>query len=79
MGTWLAAAGLGAWTLMVASYLPMLGWYRTSPVFALLLAVTAFLYTLMTVDSALQWRRGEGGGWKGRTHSVARCDPHRLK
>ena len=79
LGIWLAAAGLGAWTLMAASYLPMLGWYRTSPVFAPLLPVTAFLYTLMTVDSALQWRRGEGGGWKGRTYSVARRDPHGLK
>jgi hopene-associated glycosyltransferase HpnB len=69
LGTWLAVTGLAGWALMSASYLPMLGWYRTSPVFAPLLPVTAFLYTLMTVDSALRWCRGGGGGWKGRTYS----------
>jgi hypothetical protein len=57
----------------------MLGWYRTSAVLAPLLPFTAFLYTLMTADSALRWRRGEGGLWKGRTYSVARRDHYGLK
>ncbi len=64
LGTWLAASGLGAWTLMAASYLPMLGWYRTSPAFAPLLPVTAFLYTddrrLRTPMAAWGGRRLEG-------------------
>ena len=34
-------------------------------------AVAAF-YTLMTLDSALRWRRGEGGRWKGRRNTPAR-------
>ena len=68
VGGWLAVGGIGAWTLMAATYLPMLGWYRTSPMFAPLLPVTAFLYTLMTVDSALRSWRGRGGAWKGRTY-----------
>ena len=68
LGGWLTVGGIGAWTLMAATYLPMLGWYRVSPVFAPLLPITAFLYTLMTVDSALRSWRGQGGAWKGRTY-----------
>jgi hypothetical protein len=33
----------------------------------LALPLAAFLYTAMTVDSALKHWRGRGGGWKGRT------------
>ncbi len=33
---------------------------------AVLLPAAAFVYTLMTVDSALRHWRGEGGRWKGR-------------
>ena len=69
LGGWLTVGGIGAWTLMAATYLPMLGWYRVSPVFAPLLPITAFLYTLMTVDSARRSWRGQGGAWKGRTYS----------
>ena len=68
LGGWLTVGGIGAWTLMAATYLPMLGWYRVSPVFAPLLPITAFLYTLMTVDSARRSWRGQGGAWKGRTY-----------
>ena len=68
LGGWLAVGAIGAWTLMAATYLPMLGWYRVSPVFAPLLPITAFLYTLMTIDSALRSWRGRGGAWKGRTY-----------
>ena len=66
-GWWLAGTGLGAWLLMSASYAPMVRWHRVGAAWSLLLPVTAGLYTLMTVDSALRWRRGAGGGWKGRT------------
>lgn len=65
-GWWLTVAGLGAWLLMSGSYAPMVRWHRVGAAWALLLPVTACLYTLMTVDSALGWRRG-AGGWKGRT------------
>ena len=66
-GWWLAGTGLGAWLLMSASYVPMVRWHRVGAAWSLLLPVTAGLYTLMTVDSALAWRRGAGGRWKGRT------------
>ncbi|MEU8793608.1 glycosyltransferase [Streptomyces sp. NPDC048643] len=66
---WAAAAGGLAWALMVATYLPMLRYYRQPPWLAPLLPVTAFLYLLMTVDSAVQHYRGRGAAWKGRTYA----------
>ena len=67
-GLWLATAGVAGVVLMGACYVPTLRWYRVSPMLALLLPVIAGAYTLMTIDSAWQFRRGRGGGWKGRTY-----------
>ncbi|WP_405833228.1 glycosyltransferase [Streptomyces sp. NBC_01176] len=64
-----AAAGGLAWLLMTATYLPMLRYYRQPWWLAPLLPVTAFLYLLMTVDSAVQHYRGRGAAWKGRTYA----------
>ncbi|MGV9701376.1 glycosyltransferase [Streptomyces sp. NPDC003483] len=64
-----AAAGGLAWLLMTATYLPMLRYYRQPRWLAPLLPVTAFLYLLMTVDSAVQHYRGRGAAWKGRTYA----------
>ncbi|MFP3989779.1 glycosyltransferase [Streptomyces sp. E11-3] len=64
-----AAAGGAAWLLMTATYLPMLRYYRQPPWLAPLLPATAFLYLLMTVDSAVQHYRGRGAAWKGRTYA----------
>ncbi|WP_221361020.1 glycosyltransferase [Streptomyces beigongshangae] len=64
-----AAAGGAAWLLMTATYLPMLRHYRQPLLLAPLLPVTALLYLLMTVDSAVQHRRGRGAAWKGRTYA----------
>lgn len=66
---WAAAAGGLAWVLMAATYLPMLRYYRQPRWLAPLLPVTAFLYLLMTVDSAVQHYRGRGAAWKGRTYA----------
>ncbi|MEV5978614.1 glycosyltransferase [Streptomyces sp. NPDC052114] len=63
-----AAGGL-AWLVMTATYLPMLRHYRQPPWLAPLLPGTAFLYLLMTVDSAVQHYRGRGAAWKGRTYA----------
>jgi hypothetical protein len=52
---------------MTATYVPMLSYYRLPRRAALLLPVTAGLYTLMTIDSALQHWRG-GVAWKGRRY-----------
>ncbi|MFF1449231.1 glycosyltransferase [Streptomyces sp. NPDC058274] len=65
----LATAGGLAWLVMTATYLPMLRYYRLALWLAPLLPVTAFLYLLMTVDSAVQHYRGRGAAWKGRTYA----------
>ncbi|CAM5360066.1 hypothetical protein SHIRM173S_02104 [Streptomyces hirsutus] len=54
------AAGAAAWLVMTGTYLPMLRHYRQPPWLAPLLPFTAFLYLLMTVDSAVQHYRGRG-------------------
>jgi hopene-associated glycosyltransferase HpnB len=63
---WLAVLGGAGWLLMSISYLPMLGRYRCSPVWAPLLPAVAVLYAGMTLDSAVRHARGRGGRWKGR-------------
>ncbi|MWA09354.1 glycosyltransferase [Streptomyces sp. BA2] len=68
-----AALGGVAWLVMTATYIPMLRYYRQTLWLAPLLPFTAFLYLLMTVDSAVQHYRGRGAAWKGRTYT--RPDP----
>ncbi|MGA5583411.1 glycosyltransferase [Streptomyces thermodiastaticus] len=64
-----AAAGGAAWLVMIATYVPMLRYYRQPLWLAPLLPFTALLYLLMTVDSAVQHYRGRGAAWKGRTYA----------
>ncbi|MFI7299597.1 glycosyltransferase [Streptomyces sp. NPDC050121] len=66
-----AAALLGglAWLVMTGTYVPMLRYYGQPLWLAPLLPFTAFLYLLMTVDSAVQHYRGRGAAWKGRTYA----------
>ncbi|MFG3029809.1 glycosyltransferase [Streptomyces sp. NPDC048253] len=66
-----ATAVLGglAWLVMAGTYVPMLRYYRQPLWLAPLLPFTAFLYLLMTVDSAVQHYRGRGAAWKGRTYA----------
>jgi len=66
-----AEAVLGglAWLVMTGTYVPMLRYYRQPLWLAPLLPFTAFLYLLMTVDSAVQHYRGRGAAWKGRTYT----------
>jgi hopene-associated glycosyltransferase HpnB len=63
------ALGAGAWLVMAGTYVPMLRYYRQSLWLAPLLPFTAFLYLLMTVDSAVRHYRGRGAAWKGRTYT----------
>ncbi|WP_190109744.1 glycosyltransferase [Streptomyces cinnamoneus] len=67
--------GAVAWAVMAGTYLPMLRYYRQPPWQALLLPVTAVLYLLMTVDSAVQHYRGRGAAWKGRTYARPEAAP----
>jgi hopene-associated glycosyltransferase HpnB len=64
-----ALTGASAWLVMTATYVPMLRYYRLPLWLAPLLPFTAFLYLLMTVDSAVQHYRGRGAAWKGRTYA----------
>lgn len=60
---WLAGA---AWLAMSLAYLPMVRFYRLSPLWAPLLPAIALLYLAATLDSARRHWRGTGGEWKGR-------------
>ncbi len=67
--TTVALLGGLAWLAMTGTYVPMLRYYRQPLWLAPLLPFTAFLYLLMTVDSAVQHHRGRGAAWKGRTYA----------
>jgi hopene-associated glycosyltransferase HpnB len=56
------------WSLMIWAYIPTIKLYKISPAWAGLLPAIAFLYTLMTIDSAVKYYQGQGGAWKGRTY-----------
>jgi hypothetical protein len=71
---WACAAGAAAWGLMAGTYGPMLRYYRQTVWWAPLLPLTAALYLLMTVDSAVQHYRGRGAAWKGRTYARPGAD-----
>jgi hopene-associated glycosyltransferase HpnB len=72
----LLAAGAGGFALMLVAYRPTWSLYarRLGPAF-FALPLTALLYTLSTIASALRHWRGRGGAWKGRTYPA----PERAK
>ncbi|MFJ8659640.1 glycosyltransferase [Streptomyces sp. NPDC093795] len=72
-----AWAGGAAWAVMAGTYVPMLRYYRQPLWLAPLLPFTAFLYLLMTVDSAVRHHRGAGAAWKGRTYARPETAPDR--
>lgn len=70
-GSWIAAAlGLVTWGLIAFAYQPTLRLYEKPATDALLLPLVGFLYSLMTVASAVRHWRGRGGQWKGRTYQA---------
>lgn len=73
--TVLAAPGALAWLLMSVCYYPALRFYRRSPLWAPFLPLVAAFYMAATVYSAIAWRRGAGGLWKGRTQRGKKADP----
>jgi len=58
--------GLAACVLMVASYWPMIRFYRLNPLWALTLPLAVIFYLVSTLDSAMRYWIGTGGQWKGR-------------
>lgn len=65
---WPRYLGLAVWLAMAASFVPMLRFYRLSPLWSLALPGIALLYLLYTLDSAYRHLRRRGGQWKGRVH-----------
>jgi hopene-associated glycosyltransferase HpnB len=63
------ALGATAWLLMTLSFLPTVGFYRLSCLWAPVLPLTALFYTYATWLSALRYRMGKGGQWKGRAQA----------
>jgi hopene-associated glycosyltransferase HpnB len=59
-------AGLLGWALMTASFVPMLRFYRLSPLRAPALPLIAILYAAMTADSARRHYFGRAVSWRGR-------------
>ncbi|MHC5768202.1 MAG: glycosyltransferase [Nostoc sp.] len=64
----IALTGILGWLLMTFAYYPTIRFYKCSPWLAFSLPAIAFLYTLMTLDSALRHWQGRGGAWKGRVY-----------
>ncbi|BDA39799.1 glycosyltransferase [Candidatus Atelocyanobacterium thalassae] len=65
----LIVLGIINWFLMTVAYMPTIMLYECSPLWALSLPFITSLYAAMTFDSALNYWRGKGGRWKGRTYS----------
>ena len=70
LGNWIITLiSVIGYLLMTFAYFPIIRFYKCSPVFAFSLPIIAFLYTSMTIDSALQHWQGRGGAWKGRVYA----------
>ncbi len=68
---WALRLGLAAWLVMAVSFQPMLRFYRRSPLWGLALPAIGALYSLYTVQSAVDVWTGRGGFWKGRAQAQA--------
>jgi hopene-associated glycosyltransferase HpnB len=65
------ALGLWAWTLMAVAFAPTLRLYGRSLLWGFALPLIGLCYLVFTLDSALQFSRGQGGLWKGRIQAPA--------
>jgi hopene-associated glycosyltransferase HpnB len=61
--------GAAAWLMMSIAYYPVLRFYRRNPLWAPMLPAIAAFYMACTVASAIQYWRGGGGNWKGRSQA----------
>ena len=62
--------GLAALLLMSLCYLPMVRFYRLSPLWSLCLPLIALFYAGAVIHSVVQYARGSGGRWKGRAQDA---------
>ncbi len=63
-------AGVAVWWMIAMAFLPMLRFYRRSPLWGLAMPAIALVYGWYTFVSALQHARGRGGQWKGRAQAA---------
>jgi len=63
-----AGTGLLTWLLMSLAYLPTIRFYKCPVWLVFCLSAIAFLYTLMTLDSAWRHWQGRGGARIGRVY-----------
>jgi hopene-associated glycosyltransferase HpnB len=61
--------GLMTWALFAAAYMPTLARFRRSLLWAALLPAIAVFYMAATIGSAVNYHRGRGVVWKGRTYA----------
>lgn len=64
----LAMTGLIGWLLMALSFLPQVRFSGLRAEWALVLPLSAMLFLVATVDSAIRHHFGPGAGWKGRSY-----------
>lgn len=70
-GNWLVLLlAVLTWGLMAIAYAPTIRLYHLNGAWSLALPGIAFLYNLMTLDSARRHWFGQGGAWKGRTYQI---------
>jgi len=65
-----ALLGALAWLLMSLCYLPIVRFYGLAAAWCVTLPAAALFYAGATVLSALRYRRGRGGVWKGRVQDL---------
>jgi hypothetical protein len=63
------AVALAVWALMMIAFLPILRFYRLSPLWVSALPLIAATYSAFTLNSAYEHWRGRGGTWKGRSQA----------
>jgi hopene-associated glycosyltransferase HpnB len=63
-------SGAVAWFMMMLSYLPMVRFYRLSPLWVVPLPWVALFYMGATLHSAFKFWAGRGGEWKGRAQDI---------
>ncbi|HLO87234.1 MAG TPA: glycosyltransferase [Nostocaceae cyanobacterium] len=69
LGNWaVSLISLATYLLMTFAYFPIIRFYKCPLWFTFSLPVIAFLYTLMTINSAIRHWQGKGGAWKGRVY-----------
>jgi hopene-associated glycosyltransferase HpnB len=69
-------AGVLAWVTMAVALGPMLRFYRRPLAGGLALPAVAVAYIAFTMESAIEYWRGQGGYWKGRVQAPMRKAGH---